>query len=130
MASYTTNLNLKKPAGSENVAIGDINNNMDTIDQAYGTLSDQIGNISFVNEDISSGSNKDINIGNLKKFLLIILGNAGAMYFGRTTSDGSLNLYKVSDSSYGTGITVTNGTGKVNVAWSGSGTLSAKVMYI
>ena len=38
MASYTTNLNLKKPAGSENVAIGDINNNMDTIDQAYGTL--------------------------------------------------------------------------------------------
>ncbi|MBO7662989.1 MAG: hypothetical protein J6U01_06425 [Clostridia bacterium] len=38
MASYTTNLNLKKPAGSENVAIGDINNNMDTIDAAYGTL--------------------------------------------------------------------------------------------
>ena len=38
MASYTTNLNLKKPAGSENVAIGDINNNMDAIDQAYGTL--------------------------------------------------------------------------------------------
>ena len=38
MASYTTNLNLKKPAGSENVAIGDINNNMDLIDSAYGTL--------------------------------------------------------------------------------------------
>lgn len=38
MASYTTNLNLKKPAGSENVAIGDINNNMDAIDQAYGAL--------------------------------------------------------------------------------------------
>ena len=38
MASYTTNLNLKKPAGSENVAIGDINNNMDAIDNAYGTL--------------------------------------------------------------------------------------------
>ena len=42
MASYTTNLNLKKPAGSENVAIGDINNNMDTIDQAYGTLNSKI----------------------------------------------------------------------------------------
>ena len=38
MASYTTNLNLKKPAGSENVAIGDINGNMDTIDTAYGAL--------------------------------------------------------------------------------------------
>ena len=45
MASYTTNLNLKKPAGSEAVAIGDINNNMDTIDQAYGTLNDQIATI-------------------------------------------------------------------------------------
>ena len=42
MATYTTNLNLKKPAGSENVSIGDINNNMDTIDSAVGTLSDQI----------------------------------------------------------------------------------------
>ena len=42
MASYTTNLNLKKPAGSENVSIGDINNNMDTIDQAYGALNSKI----------------------------------------------------------------------------------------
>ena len=42
MASYTTNLNLKKPAGSENVAIGDINNNMDIIDNAYGTLNSNI----------------------------------------------------------------------------------------
>ena len=38
MATYTSNLNLKKPAGSENVAIGDINNNMDAIDTAYGTM--------------------------------------------------------------------------------------------
>jgi len=43
MASYTTNLNLKKPAGSESVSIGDINNNMDTIDQAYGTLNSKLG---------------------------------------------------------------------------------------
>lgn len=42
MASYTTNLNLKKPAGSENVAIGDINNNMDAIDAAYGTLNSKM----------------------------------------------------------------------------------------
>jgi len=51
MATYTTNLNLKKPAGSENVSIGDINNNMDTIDSAVGTLSDQIatttGSVTF-----------------------------------------------------------------------------------
>lgn len=42
MASYTSNLNLKKPAGSENVAIGDINNNMDIIDTAYGTLNSKV----------------------------------------------------------------------------------------
>lgn len=43
MASYTTNLNLKKPAGSENVSIGDINSNMDAIDQAYGELNGMFG---------------------------------------------------------------------------------------
>ena len=32
MATYTTALNLKKPAGGENVLIGDINGNMDTLD--------------------------------------------------------------------------------------------------
>ena len=47
MASYTTNLNLKKPAGSENVAIGDINNNMDTIDQAFGTLNSNLQSIQY-----------------------------------------------------------------------------------
>jgi hypothetical protein len=49
MASYTTNLNLKKPAGSENVAIGDINGNMDTIDTAFGVLN---SNISTKTQDI------------------------------------------------------------------------------
>ena len=39
MASYTTNLNLKKPDGTENINIADINNNMDTIDAAIGTTS-------------------------------------------------------------------------------------------
>jgi len=32
MATYTTNLNLKKPAGSDTASITDINNNMDTLD--------------------------------------------------------------------------------------------------
>ena len=49
MATYTTNLNLKKPAGSENVSIGDINTNMDTIDSAVGTLSDQMAQIVSAN---------------------------------------------------------------------------------
>ena len=34
MATYTTNLNLKKPAGTDSALIGDINDNMDLIDEA------------------------------------------------------------------------------------------------
>lgn len=37
MATYTTNLHLKKPATTDTASIGDINNNMDTIDAAYGS---------------------------------------------------------------------------------------------
>lgn len=54
MASYTSNLNLKKPAGSENVAIGDINNNMDTIDNAYGGLKLRRKIVTYTNVTISS----------------------------------------------------------------------------
>lgn len=36
MATYTTNLNLKKPATSDYVSIADINDNMDAIDTAIG----------------------------------------------------------------------------------------------
>ena len=61
MASYTTNLNLKKPAGSENVAIGDINNNMDTIDQAYGTL-----NSKYVVDKKTLGTSQSISVGNFE----------------------------------------------------------------
>lgn len=59
MASYTTNLNLKKPAGSENVAIGDINNNMDTIDTAYGTLNSNLNNL--LGATNNTYSNVDLN---------------------------------------------------------------------
>ena len=54
MASYTTYLNLKKPAGSENVSIGDINNNMDLVDTAYHTLSNQIATENYGTMTVSS----------------------------------------------------------------------------
>lgn len=94
------------------------------------TLTEHLGNISFINETIVTDTNKDIAIGNLKVFILIMIGNAGAMYFGRTISDGTVDLYMVSSSAQGTGITVTNGTGSVNVAWAGTGNLTVKLMYI
>lgn len=50
MATYTTNINLKKPAQSDKIRIADINNNMDDIDAAFGAIGNdsvatQIGNI-------------------------------------------------------------------------------------
>lgn len=38
MATYTTNLNLKKPAQSDKIRIADINNNMDDLDAAFGAV--------------------------------------------------------------------------------------------
>lgn len=40
MATYTTNLNLKKPAQSDKVRIADFNNNADLIDAAIGAVGD------------------------------------------------------------------------------------------
>ena len=56
MASYTTNLNLKKPAGSENVAIGDINGNMDIIDTAYAAKANRWKVPSSWSEAVTNGS--------------------------------------------------------------------------
>jgi hypothetical protein len=42
MATYTPNLNLKKPAGSETASITDINDNMDKVDTAVGALQGKI----------------------------------------------------------------------------------------
>ena len=36
MSSYTTNLNLKKPAGEEDVSVLDMNSNYDILDAAVG----------------------------------------------------------------------------------------------
>ena len=38
MASYTPNLNLKKPAGTEDINVTDINGDMDLIDAKFGAL--------------------------------------------------------------------------------------------
>lgn len=45
MASYTSHYNLKKPAGSEKVQIGDINGNMDTLDTELYSTNQAIANV-------------------------------------------------------------------------------------
>lgn len=42
MASQTTNLGLTLPAGSENVSRNVINGNMELIDEAYGTMEENV----------------------------------------------------------------------------------------
>lgn len=46
MASYTTNLNLKKPAQGDPIRVADFNNNADTIDSTFGA----IGNTSVASQ--------------------------------------------------------------------------------
>lgn len=57
MATYTTNLDLKKPAGDENMNINDINGNMDTIDNALRKTDEAVAIVSKgnVHGAISSG---------------------------------------------------------------------------
>lgn len=46
MAEYTENLNLKKPATTDNVKIADINDNMDIIDEEVGALKEDLSQVS------------------------------------------------------------------------------------
>lgn len=116
MASYTTNLNLKKPAGSENVAIGDINNNMDTIDNAYGTLNSKLngGIIKNLSINIHSGDTV-FNIGNGVRAMLQIIdsspGNCGLYYIIST----SQSIVYVKEIMAAQNITLTGETGSLTI---------------
>ena len=116
MASYTSNLNLKKPSGSENVAIGDINNNMDLIDSAYGELESSIDN--FVPSKLLSieSASYDISIGNNGRHLIVIgAANAAArvlVLFVSVSASGDVTVAQVFK---GSGVSYTTGTNKVTV---------------
>ena len=116
MASYTTNLNLKKPAGSENVAIGDINNNMDAIDTAYGTMSAEIDKkLNNVTQAGSANNTYTVNLSANYRGILIATraGGTGGLYFVGT------NASKVASYAEGiaiSGLTITTGTGSIEIA--------------
>jgi hypothetical protein len=62
MATYTPNLNLKKPAGTDYVQVGDFNLNADTLDTSIGKLSElntsaKTNLVAAINEAASSGAN-------------------------------------------------------------------------
>ena len=56
MATYTSNLNLKKPAVSDKIRIADFNNNADLIDAAYGTVDTSLGKLGSGMAIISTGN--------------------------------------------------------------------------
>ena len=64
MATYTTNLDLKKPAQSDKIRIADINGNMDEIDAAFGAVGEtsvatQLGDIRGGMAIVSNGDTHD-----------------------------------------------------------------------
>ena len=131
MASYTTNLNLKKPAGSENVAIGDINNNMDTIDTAYGTLNSKTTweDVDFtLGSGVASGA---IRIRKMNK-LVHIYGAVTLTGHAQWTDYLLADLSAQNIKSYGDwveAIGLASGNGAcVNIELRGDGTLYARIL--
>ena len=112
MASYTTNLNLKKPAGSENVAIGDINNNMDTIDTAYGTLNskitNQFGSLALIDLGTINGSGGTITLTTVNgtKALVMTFGTNAKTALISINAPNASNAYALKTSGAGADITV------------------------
>ena len=65
MATYTQNMQLKKPAGSDYVQVDDLNGNMDTIDGAVGkltdlTTTDKTTLVAAINEAAKSGGSENV----------------------------------------------------------------------
>lgn len=65
MATYTPNMQLKKPAGSDYVQVDDLNGNMDVIDGAVGkltdlTTTDKTTLVAAINEAAKSGGSENV----------------------------------------------------------------------
>ena len=93
MATYTTNLNLKKPTTSENYNVLDWNNNSDKIDTAYGTLNSQ--KATLVQKTIEAGSSVSITFSAYATYAIFFCGyveTSRGLLVG--TTDASNILYK------------------------------------
>lgn len=123
MASYTSNLNLKKPSGSENVAIGDINNNMDLIDTAYGEIMTSVQSKTVR----ASGIKAVISIPSNGRHFFIITG-AGlqryAVILVNSASDGSETIVEIYK---GNSVTLTTDANTVTYTIAGSSNTSITV---
>ena len=91
MASYTTNLNLKKPAGTEDVSVLDINSNYDILDSDVGNscIFITISNLSVLPHTVA---NSKITANH--RVTDIVLSNTSAQLsdWAFTTASGTLTL--------------------------------------
>lgn len=111
MATYTTNLNLEKPATSENFNLSKINSNWDKIDAGYGSVDSALGNCNIVNTTVSSGTPKSFTVANSSRGMFFFCGAASAymgMYIFATTSSGDVIIKEISAG--GSGVTIDTAT--------------------
>lgn len=113
MASYTPNLNLKKPAGSESVVIGDINGNMDTIDSAYGSMSSLIAEKPSKVDcgSVNSSTPLSISMSNGERSIIVGIGSHERRTFMVTayvSGSGSVSLVEINKGNYISIATSTN----------------------
>lgn len=98
MATYTSNLNLKKPAANENVNIADINSNMNLIDSAVGNLQSAIGSTKFVRKYCASGSSLTFTFSDSCAFAAFCSGAAPAaklIVLGNCTTTGTMSYKEI-----------------------------------
>lgn len=131
MATYTTNLNLKKPDGDENMNVLDINGNMDLLDAAFGNVKDLKVNIStFASvaslvsaiQEYSTGTRMMVSMGD----------ELGATFFGASSSTNfTMMIYVASaDNAYYWAFArdkvacgnIALGDGTVTIKWSSDNT--------
>lgn len=87
MATYTTNLNLKKPADSDTYDIDDFNGNSDIIDTAVGNLRDSVS--STQNGFIYNGEWSGMQAKNGNSMARLVLNDDGAITLYRSTDGGA-----------------------------------------
>ena len=91
MATYTTNLSLKKPATSDKIRIADINGNFDTLDSTIGSVgSDSIGqNIKNLGGAIAIISNNNTHAA-VAAGQYVYVHNHGTLNDGLYTADSAI----------------------------------------
>lgn len=91
MATYTTNLNLKKPTGIEDVSVLDINSNYDILDSAVGASCIYI-TISSLSALPHTVSNSRITANHVLSMIELSNDSAQLSDWAYTTASGMLTL--------------------------------------